>query len=309
MPAFLRLAWKKRSRLTAKRERWGYFFTLPIILGLLFFFFRPMVESLRISFGDIRIDGGYTIPFNGLENYQWILTVDDQYIRLLVDSSMSMFINVPIILVISFFVAMLLKSPFRGRTLFRCIFFLPVILSSGVMGSMQMDDIISSMLTVGTSQDVTGEVLSKSQQMISNLLLGANLSPQIAEYILYAINNIISIMNVSGIQILIFLAALQSISPSLYEASAIEGATAWENFWKITLPMVSPQVLVVAVYTIIDSFVSTTNPIMEYIKAAAFDKSQWGESAAMAWLYFLIVIAVLGVFYLLVKRLIFHYEK
>lgn len=137
------------------------------------------------------------------------------------------------------------------------------------MGSMQMDDIISSMLTVGTSQDVTGEVLSKSQQMISNLLLGANLSPQIAEYILYAINNIISIMNVSGIQILIFLAALQSISPSLYEASAIEGATAWENFWKITLPMVSPQVLVVAVYTIIDSFVSTTNPIMEYIKAAA----------------------------------------
>lgn len=266
MPAFLRLAWKKRSRLTAKRERWGYFFTLPIILGLLFFFFRPMVESLRISFGDIRIDGGYTIPFNGLENYQWILTVDDQYIRLLVDSSMSMFINVPIILVISFFVAMLLKSPFRGRTLFRCIFFLPVILSSGVMGSMQMDDIISSMLTVGTSQDVTGEVLSKSQQMISNLLLGANLSPQIAEYILYAINNIISIMNVSGIQILIFLAALQSISPSLYEASAIEGATAWENFWKITLPMVSPQVLVVAVYTIIDSFVSTTNPIMEYIK-------------------------------------------
>lgn len=115
MPAFLRLAWKKRSRLTAKRERWGYFFTLPIILGLLFFFFRPMVESLRISFGDIRIDGGYTIPFNGLENYQWILTVDDQYIRLLVDSSMSMFINVPIILVISFFVAMLLKSPFRGE--------------------------------------------------------------------------------------------------------------------------------------------------------------------------------------------------
>lgn len=200
MPAFFRLAWKKRSRLTAKRERWGYFFTLPVILGLLFFFLRPMVESLRISFGDIRIDGGYTIPFNGLENYQWILTVDDQYIRLLVDSSMSMFINVPIILVISFFVAMLLKSPFRGRTLFRCIFFLPVILSSGVMGSMQMDDIISSMLTVGTSQDVTGEVLSKSQQMISNLLLGANLSPQIAEYILYAINNIISIMNVSGIQ-------------------------------------------------------------------------------------------------------------
>ncbi len=300
---------RERPRLTAKRERWGYVFTLPFLIGIVFFFLSPLVESLRISFGGIQMENGYSIFFSGLENYSWALTVDDQYVRLLIQPSLSMLVNVPIVLVVSFLVAILLKDPFPGRTLYRCLFFLPVILASGIMGTMPTDDIISSILSAGSSNGMTGDTLSASQQMISDLLLGANLSPKITEYILYAISNIMSIMNMSGIQILIFLAALQSIPASLYEASAIEGATAWENFWKITLPMVSPQILVVSIYTIIDSFVNTNNDMMTYIQQIGFEKSQWGISSAMAWVYFLVVVLVLVLFYTLVKRLIFHYDR
>lgn len=300
---------RSRPRLTEKRERWGYFFTLPFIAGIIFFFLSPLTESLCMSFGGLRFEDGYSIFFSGVDNYQWALTVDDQYVRLLVQPSVSMLVNVPIILVVSFLIAMLLKDPFPERTVYRCLFFLPVILASGIMGSMSADDIISSVLSVGGSTGAATDSLSSSQQLISGLLLGADISPKITEYILYAIRNIFSIMNMSGIQILIFLAALQSIPASLYEASAIEGATGWENFWKITLPMASPQVLVASVYTIIDSFVNTNNDIMTYIQRMGFEKFQWGIASAMAWVYFGVVIAVLGIFYLLVRRLIFHYDR
>lgn len=151
--------------------------------------------------------------------------------------------------------------------------------------------------------------MSGSQRVISDLLLNANLSPQLTGYILYAQQNIATVLSLSGIQILIFLAALQSISPSLYEASAIEGATAWENFWKITLPMVSPQLLVIVLYTVIERFVNMSGKTMQYIYTTGFQSLKFGYSSAMAWIYFVIVSFVVAVLYFILKRFTFSYEQ
>ena len=144
---------------------------------------------------------------------------------------------------------------------------------------------------------------------MTNLLLSSDISAEISNYILYAQENISVVLSHSGIQILIFLAALQSISPSLYEASAIEGATAWENFWKITLPMVSPQLLVVVLFTVIDRFTDMGSKIMSYIYDIGFVKLRFGDSMAAAWVYFAIIGIIALVLYFILKRFVFTYEE
>ena len=94
---------------------------------------------------------------------------------------------------------------------------------------------------------------------------------------------------------LIFLAGLQSISPTIYESCQIDGATSWETFWKITFPMISPMILVNAVYTVIDSFTTDSNTIMKFISNEYLQPDGKGTSTAMAWMYFLIVIAMVGI--------------
>lgn len=300
---------KRNGKLAVRRERYGYFFVLPFAVGFLFFFLVPLIQSVQISFGSINTLNGYEIVMEGTENYVRALTQDASYVRLLVESTKTMLINVPLILVVSFVVAMLLKREFRGRTVYRVIFFLPVILSTGLMSTIEMDDLVTAILKPTAGADTVSHVLSSGQQMFGDLLLNANLSPSVTNYILYGIQNILDILNLSGIQILLFLAALQSISPSLYEASCIEGATRWEEFWKITLPMITPQLLVAAIYTIIDNFVDVNNSVMRYIYNLGFVKLDYGYSMATGWIYFGIIIAVLAVFYGCIRRFIFHYEK
>lgn len=303
------MSMKRNGKLAIRRERYGYFFVLPFAVGFLFFFLVPLIQSVRISFGRINTMNGYEIVVEGAENYIRAFTADASYIRLLVESTKTMLINVPLILVVSFVVAMLLKREFPGKVAYRVIFFLPVILSTGLMNTIEMDDLITAILKPTAGTDTVSNVLSSSQQVFSDLLLNANISPSVTSYILYGIQNILDILNLSGIQILLFLAALQSISPSLYEASSIEGATKWEEFWKITLPMITPQLLVAAIYTIIDNFVDVNNSVMSYIYELGFTKLDYGYSMATGWIYFGVIIAVLLVFYLCIKRFIFHYEK
>lgn len=298
-----------KSRLEKREARYGLLFVLPLIIGVIFFLGAPLIQSFAISLGDINTENGYDIAVSGLENYKRALTVDADYIKYLLGSVKETATNTPLIVIVSFVTAMLLKREFPGRTAYRVIFFLPVILTSGVMNEIRTDELIASTIDpMAASEGMTG-VLSGSQQAISNLLLNANLSPQLTNYILYAQQNITTILSLSGIQILIFLAALQSIPPSLYEASAIEGATAWENFWKITLPMVSPQLLVIVLYTVIERFVNMNGETMKYIYTTGFQSLKFGYSSAMAWIYFVIVSFVVAVLYFLLKRFTFSYEE
>jgi len=300
---------KVKGNLVSRRQKYGYIFVLPYIIGILFLFLVPMVQSLVISFGDINTENGFDIVVKGIQNYKNAFRVDPNFFRLLLESIGSMFSTVPIILVISFIIALLLKKEFRGRIVFRCVFFLPVIIASGIMKTLELDDILSSVIVPGQTNLVTGEVLTTSQQYITELMLDSNLSPDISNYIIFGISNILNVLNDSGIQILIFLAALQTISPSLYEASAIEGATGWENFWKITLPMISPHILVVMIYTIINSFVDTNTNIMAYIYDLTYDSFKFGLSAAMSWIYFLVIFAFVALTFLITRPLIFYQDK
>ena len=276
---------------------------------MIFFLGSPLIQSFAISLGDINTENGYDIAVRGWENYKRALTVDADYIKYLLESLKETATNTPLIVIVSFVVAMLLKREFPGRTVYRVIFFLPVILTSGVMSEIRTDELIASAIDpMAASEGMTG-MLSGSQQVISDLLLSANLSPQLTNYILYAQQNIATVLSLSGIQVLIFLAALQSISPSLYEASAIEGATAWENFWKITLPMVSPQLLVIVLYTVIERFVNISGDTMHYIYTTGFQSLKFGYSSAMAWIYFVMVSFVVAALYFILKRFTFSYEQ
>lgn len=298
----------KYTRMQLREMKTGLLFVLPFIIGIIFFLALPLIDSFKISLGNINTANGYDIVVKGFENYKYMLE-DVSYLEYLVDALKNTAINTPLIVIVSFVIAMLLKKEFVGRTFFRIIFFLPVILSSGVMAEIMVDVLIESIIDPTTASEMSAGVLSGGQQFVTDLLLSSDISAEISNYILYAQENISVVLSHSGIQILIFLAALQSISPSLYEASAIEGATAWENFWKITLPMVSPQLLVVVLFTVIDRFTDMSGKIMSYIYDIGFVKLRFGDSMSAAWVYFTIISVIAIVIYFVLKRFVFTYDE
>ncbi|HPV01166.1 MAG TPA: sugar ABC transporter permease [Clostridiales bacterium] len=299
---------KKRRGLNLNRKRamMGYLFVLPFIIGLVTFFAVPMVQSFIFSLNKLEVvEGGYNLIYMGTENYNRALRVHASYTRDLVDSLVYMFTNVPLIIIFSFFAANLLNQKFRGRSVARAIFFLPVILTSGVMLVIDSGDLLQSSL--GMTQTDGQEGAFRAVEL-ARLLLQTRLSTRFIDYIVSAVDRTYDIVSASGVQILIFLAGLQSISPSLYEASNIEGATGWENFWKITFPMVSPLILVNTVYSIIDSLTNSNNTVMTLIRDTAFASQDYGLSSAMAWIYFAAILLIVGIVMWIVSRLVFYYD-
>lgn len=299
---------KKRRGLNLNRKRAmiGYLFVLPFIIGLITFFLVPLIQSFIFSINKLEVvEGGYNLLPVGLSNYNRALRVHATYARDLVESVLYMLTNVPLIIIFSFFAANLLNQKFKGRSLARAIFFLPVILTSGVMLVIDSGDLLQSSL--GMTQTDGQEGAFRAVEL-ARLLLRSRLSPTFIDYIMSAVDRIYEIVSASGVQILVFLAGLQSISPSLFEASNIEGATGWENFWKITFPMVSPLILVNTVYSIIDSLTNSSNVVIGMIRDTAFASNDFGLSSAMAWLYFLAILAIVGIVVKLVSKVVFYYE-
>lgn len=299
---------KKRRGLNLNRKRamMGYLFVLPFIIGLITFFAVPLVQSFIFSLNKLEVvEGGYNLIYVGFQNYNRALKVHASYPRDLADSLGYMYANVPLIIIFSFFAANLLNQKFRGRSLARAIFFMPVILTSGVMLVIDSGDLLQS--TIGMTQTDGQEGTFRAVEL-ARLLLQTRLSSRFIDYIVGAVDMIYDIVSASGVQILIFLAGLQSISPSLYEASNIEGATGWENFWKITFPMVSPLILVNMVYSIIDSLTNSNNTVMTLIRDTAFASQDYGLSSAMAWIYFTAILLIVGIVMWIVSKLVFYYD-
>lgn len=299
---------KKRRGLNLNRKRamMGYLFVLPFIIGLITFFLVPLIQSFIFSINKLEVvEGGYNLLPVGLSNYNRALRVHATYARDLVESVLYMLTNVPLIIIFSFFAANLLNQKFKGRSLARAIFFLPVILTSGVMLVIDSGDLLQSSL--GMTQTDGQEGAFRAVEL-ARLLLRSRLSPTFIDHIISAVDRIYEIVSASGVQILVFLAGLQSISPSLFEASNIEGATGWENFWKITFPMVSPLILVNTVYSIIDSLTNSSNVVIGMIRDTAFASNDYGLSSAMAWLYFLAILVIVGIVVKLVSIVVFYYE-
>lgn len=283
----------------------GFLFVLPWLLGFIFFFIIPLVNSFRYSLSKIEASSsGMKISFIGLKNYINALTVNTSFNRTLTESIINMVVNVPLIVIFSLFLAVLLNQKFIGRSIARSIFFLPVILASGVIMTLETSSLVQAVND--QNQGSGGAIHALGAYELAGLMLDAGVSESIVNYLTSAVERIYQIVSQSGVQILIFLAGIQTIAPQLYEASKMEGATGYEAFWKITFPMVSPLILVNMIYTIIDSF--SRNEMTDLIKETGFANFDFGLSSAMAWLYFVSIMLILLISSYIVSRKVFYQE-
>ena len=311
---------RKTASLDRKTARGGYWFTLPFILGFIIIYIPVVFESFLYSFTTIeRITSGdtYQLVWVGLENYQEALFSDASYVQILTSGLMQLLFDVPAILVFSLFIAVLLNQKMVGRAAFRAIFFVPVILSTGLITTIDsgnagllnyMSDTSSGINTGASNSTGVTEIVNAMdiKYLFSNMKIGSG----IAEYVVDVINHIFDIVNRSGVQMLIFLAGLQSISPAIYESCNVEGASSWETFWKITFPMISPMILVNLIYTIIDALTSSTNSVMSYINSVYSSQSGAENlSVAMAWIYFAIVIFFVAIATALMSAFVFYQRR
>lgn len=289
-----------------REELLGYLFTLPFTLGFLLMFLYPFIQSIIFSLSHLEITAsGYNLLPVGFKNYYQALFVNADYPRLLFETALNMIRDVPLILIFSFFAANLLNQKFKGRLIARVIFFLPVILGADIILRMESADYMTALLDGTVDQQMLGLI---SRGELRELLMHLKLPEVLLLYIIQGSEQLAEIIRASGIQILIFLAGLQSIPPSLYEVAEIEGATGWENFWKITLPLLSPLILTGVIYTIVDFFTAPANPLVEFIDNYAFGGAGYGISMAMSWMYFLIVGAVLGIVGAIISRRVFYMD-
>lgn len=308
---------KKRKSMTLAKRRalLGWVFVSPFVLGFLLLFFRIYADSLKFSFMRVEVQqtGGYTLHFVGFAHYIKMLTVDPDFTKNLIGAVRDMLINIPIIVMFSLFIAILLNKKMKGRTLYRAIFFIPVILATGII---EKADLANSLLNAYQGIDV-GKTMNAASSA-GTLFAGAGLRKYLQEIFSFsslltdltvgAAENIYWVVSNCGVQILIFLAGLQGISPALYEAAQIEGCSAWESFWKITFPMISPMILTNIVYSMVDSFTNSKNQIMGQI-TSSMKIGDYGEASAMAWIYFLIIACMIGIIAFAAGRLVFYNNR
>ena len=308
---------KKSKSLEKSKAKSGWFFILPFALTFIAVYIPIIYDSIKFSFNHIQMlkGGGYALEFVGWQNYSDALFVNPNFVKVLTSGIQQLIFDIPAIVIFSLFIAVLLNQKMPGRALFRAIFFIPVIISTGIIESIDASNTMldymgtTSGIDTGTGSEAqAAEIISAMdvQLLLSNMKVGTEL----VDYVVDIVNNIYSIINRSGVQMLIFLAGLQSISPAIYESCDIDGATAWETFWKITFPMISPMILVNAVYTVIDSFTIDSNPAMSFI-SSVFSTGQDGRtmSTAMSWIYFLIVILVVAIIAAVMSAFVFYQRK
>lgn len=275
-------------------------------------FLYPFIQSIMFSLSELEISTeGYKLIWVGLDNYYNALFVNAEYPRLLAETALQMLRDVPLILVFSFFAAILLNQRFKGRLFARVVFFLPVILAADIIMRMESADYISAFLDASLAEEAAvqgtlGTIFSRGQ--LVSVLMYMKLPQQLVTYIVSGSEQIATIIRSSGVQILIFLAGLQSISPSLFEVAKIEGATGWECFWMITFPMLSPLIVTNIVYSIIDFFTIPSNPLVDFIKSNMFGGAGYGVAMAMSWLYFVFIALFLLLTAGLISRKVVYME-
>ncbi len=300
---------KQKNKLAGLQKRKaisGYLFISPFLLGFLVFMAKPFFQSLWMSFCDVELGAGIINPvFKGLKNFKHALTIDPEFNRLLVEQISKMCVYSLAIMVFSFFVALILNQKFKGRALVRSIFFLPVILSSGVILGLETNNQLMANLASSIEETTTGVSVTVA---LENILRTAGVGTRAFEKVFEVIDNIYDIAIASGIQIIIYLSGLQTISDSMYEAAAIEGCTKWESLWKITFPMISSLFLVNWIYTIIDFCMRSDNEVMKKFTTVMIGEMNYGLASAMAWLYFLIVMAFVGITSLFISRGVYYYD-
>ena len=311
---------RRAASLDKRKAHSGWIFVAPFVIGFILIYLPIIIDSIKFSFCEIKTiinplggSGGYELTFIGLENYKKALFEDADYVRTLISGIQQLILQVPSIVIFSLFIAVLLNDKIAGRAAFRAILFVPVILSTGLIESIDASNNLMEFMDTTDSID-TGAGSSTAAQLsaaidLEALFANMKVGTGLVQYVASAVASISDIVNRSGVQILIFLAGLQSISPAIYESCRMDGATTWETFWKITFPMISPMILVNAVYTIIDAFTSESNAVMKLIDSVYGQPGGNVLSAAMSWMYFLIVILILAAVCGIMSLFVFYQRR
>lgn len=297
---------KKYEGLQRRKAIAGYMFILPFVIGFLAFMVTPMVQSLYMSFCKVDVQpGGVTNNFAGIENYLRAFTIDTEFNRMLTEEVSRMMINSLAVMVFSFFVALILNQKFKGRALVRAVFFLPVILSSGVILGVETNNAL-----LASVQNMVEETTNTASitDALKDILVTSGIGVRAFDIVFDIVDGIYDVVIASGIQIIIFLSGLQTISSSMYEAAKIDGCTTWESLWKITFPMISSLFLVNWIYTIVDFCMRSDNQLLDKISEQMIGFIDYGFASAMSWIYFLVVIIIIGISSFIISKGVYYYD-
>lgn len=304
---------KKKLTLLQKRSMMGWLFILPWLAGFLIFYVRSLFMTGQFALNEMTIDainGGYTLNFVGIENFRYAFMVHPTFKQVLTTSVMNMLIDVPLITFFSLFMAMLLNKKFPGRAAVRAIFFLPVILNSGAITSAL--NLSQQMMNGGVASQAAdaaataGSTLAFDIDYLISMFMNLGLPASILDYIVQAVARINDIIAASGVQIIIFIAALQSIPGSMYEVAKIEGATGYETFWKVTFPMVMPHIITNVVFTIVDSF--TESSVVDLAYTTTLEQFNYGLGSVFSLVSTVVTCVILVLVCGFIQKRAFYYN-
>ena len=289
---------RKNRGIEALKARYGWICITPWIIGLVLFFGLPIIQSVIYSFSDVTLtSGGLQTDFVGLKNFKYIFAQNADYLDYIVAAIVQFLYSFPVILIISIILAIILNQKFKGRIFFRALYFLPVIIASGAVLS-----VVLSSVSQGVSNIETDESVAMAMFDVDEIVTSLGLPSKIGEYFLTIIDGIMNMIWNCGIQTVLFISGMQTIPPLLYEVSKVEGATKWEEFWFITLPMLSRVIVRVGVFTMVELMTAQNNSVMR--QAYVFMRTQnYGEGSAMLWSYFAVIGVIMAVILGLYNRL------
>jgi ABC-type sugar transport system permease subunit len=271
----------------------AYVFILPLILGVAMFFAYPLITSIRLSLSEVTKIAGWEMEWIGIAHFREAIVIDVRFMPLFVNSIKFTLINTPLIVIFALIFAIILNKDMKLKGFFRVVFFLPFLLGTGY--------IMESLLGQGVNE--------RSMQVARGIMFPEDivfyLGPRVFGVISDFLNRITIVLWRLGVQVLLYLSGLQGISPHLYESAKVDGATEWEMFWKVTLPMISPVIILNLVYTMIDSFVDIGNPVLEYFYDRAFTELQFDYAAALTWIYSVFILVVLGIVFAVSKYFVY----
>ena len=280
---------RRYHKLITETDKTGWMFVLPFIIGFIWLFFKPLLESLQYTFNTVTVGSeGLILDPVKFKWWHYMFTTDIDFIKKLITMASEMVVQILVIMFVSIFLAVLLTDKVHGRLLFRTCLFLPMIFGAAPVlkafatlgGSAEMSEGTNAFVTM------SGEMTGFIQEIISSFGI---LAPVIEKFTGYA-GTLFNLLWSTALQIVIFIIGLQAIPSHLYEVAKMEGATKWETFWKITFPLLTPSMLLCLIYSVIDYFNKSTNSIVVMIEENMI--SNLGYACTMSWAYAIMIFAI-----------------